>query len=277
MPRSRTAASRLAPLAALAAASVALVGCSTVADPAPSGETSTGLTIEQVQEAGTLVVGTEGTYSPFSFHEGGAGELTGYDVEIITAVAEQLGVEVEFVETPWDAIFAALDAGRVDVIANQVSITPQRLERYVFSEPYTYSPGVLIVAEGSDIASFDDLSGRTSAQSLTSNWAEIATEAGADVEEVEGFAQAAELLRSGRVDATINDRLTYLDYVQSQGGETGLVDVAETEETSENALAFRAGSESLVTAVDEALAALAADGTLAEISERYFGEDVSQP
>lgn len=282
MPRPRTVLPRLAPVAAIAAASVALVGCSTgggpatSGDPAASSESSTGLTIEQVQEEGVLVVGTEGTYSPFSFHEGGAGELTGYDVEIITAVAEELGVEVEFVETQWDAIFAALDAGRVDVIANQVSITPERLERYLFSEPYTYSPGVLIVAEGSDIASFDDLSGRTSAQSLTSNWAEIATEAGADVEEVEGFAQAAELLRSGRVDATINDRLTYLDYVQSQGGETGLVDVAETEETSENALAFRAGSESLVTAVDEALAALAADGTLAEISERYFGEDVSQ-
>ncbi|MGM1030021.1 MAG: amino acid ABC transporter substrate-binding protein [Actinomycetota bacterium] len=279
MPRPRTTASRLAPIAAIAAASVALVGCSASGGPAASGEAepSTGLTIEQVQEAGTLVVGTEGTYSPFSFHEGGAGELTGYDVEIITAVAEELGVEVEFVETQWDAIFAALDAGRVDVIANQVSITPERLERYLFSEPYTYSPGVLIVAEGSDIASFDDLTGRTSAQSLTSNWAEIASEAGADVEEVEGFAQAAELLRTGRVDATINDRLTYLDYVQAQGGETGLVDVAETEETSENALAFRAGSESLVSAVDEALASLAADGTLAEISARYFGEDVSQP
>ncbi|MGC5076033.1 amino acid ABC transporter substrate-binding protein [Agrococcus sp. DT81.2] len=279
MPRPRTTMSRLAPIAAVAAASVAIVGCSTAAEPGATEapEASTGLTIEQVQEEGVLVVGTEGTYSPFSFHEGGAGELTGYDVEIITAVAEELGVEVEFVETQWDAIFAALDAGRVDVIANQVSITPERLERYLFSQPYTYSPGVLIVAEGSDIASFDDLAGRTSAQSLTSNWAEVATDAGADVEEVEGFAQAAELLRTGRVDATINDRLTYLDYVQSQGGETGLVDVAETEETSENALAFRAGSESLVTAVDEALAALAADGTLAEISERYFGEDVSQP
>ncbi|WP_072313654.1 amino acid ABC transporter substrate-binding protein [Agrococcus sp. Marseille-P2731] len=277
MPRPRTSLSRLAPIAALAAASVALVGCSTGGEPGAEETASTGLSIEQVQEAGVLVVGTEGTYSPFSFHEGGAGELTGYDVEIITAVAGELGVKVEFVETQWDAIFAALDAGRVDVIANQVSITPQRLERYVFSAPYTYSPGVLIVAEGSDIASFEDLEGRTSAQSLTSNWATIATEAGADVEEVEGFAQAAELLRSGRVDATINDRLTYLDYVQSQGGETGLVDVAETEETSENALAFRAGSDSLVTAVDEALVALAEDGTLAEISERYFGEDVSQP
>lgn len=279
MPRPRTVLSRLVPIAAVAAASVALAGCSTAAGPGATDapETSTGLTIEQVQEAGTLVVGTEGTYSPFSFRAGGTGELTGYDVDIITAVAEELGVEVEFVETPWDALFAALDAGRVDVIANQVSITPERLERYLFSEPYTYSPGVLIVAEGSDITSFDDLAGRTSAQSLTSNWAEIATEAGADVEEVEGFAQAAELLRQGRVDATINDRLTYLDYVQSQGGETGLVDVAETEETSENALAFRAGSESLVTAVDDALAALAADGTLTEISQRYFGEDVSQP
>ncbi|WP_413319761.1 amino acid ABC transporter substrate-binding protein [Agrococcus sp. 1P02AA] len=281
MPRPRTSLSRLAPIAAVAAASVALVGCSTGNGPgteAGTGEpTSAGLTLEQVQEEGVLVVGTEGTYSPFSFHEGGAGELTGYDVEIITAVAGELGVEVEFVETQWDAIFAALDSGRVDVIANQVSITPQRLERYAFSEPYTYSPGVLIVAEGSEIASFEDLEGRTSAQSLTSNWADIATEAGADVEEVEGFAQAAELLRTGRVDATINDRLTYLDYVQSQGGETGLADVAETEETSENALAFRAGSESLVTAVDEALSALAEDGTLAEISERYFGEDVSQP
>ncbi|MFJ6113500.1 amino acid ABC transporter substrate-binding protein [Agrococcus sediminis] len=265
-------------LAALAAASVALVGCSSGSEPAASGEpSSTGLTLEQVQEAGVLVVGTEGTYSPFSFHEGGAGELTGYDVEVITAVAEELGVEVEFQETQWDAIFAGLDSGRFDVIANQVSITPERLERYEFSTPYTYSPGVLIVPEGSDITGFDALEGRSSAQSLTSNWAEVATDAGADVEEVEGFAQAAELLRQGRVDATINDRLTFLDYEQSQGGETGLEVVAETEEVSESAVAFRAGSESLVAAVDEALAALAADGTLAEISERYFGEDVSQP
>lgn len=278
MPRPRTIVSRLAPAAAVAAAAVALAGCSSGgADPAATETASGGVTLEQVQEAGTLVVGTEGTYSPFSFHQDGAGELTGYDVEIITAVAGELGVEVEFQETQWDALFAALDSGRIDVIANQVSITPERLERYEFSEPYTYSPGVLVVAEDSDIQSFDDLSGRVSAQSLTSNWAEVATEAGAQVEEVEGFAQAAELLRAGRVDATVNDRLTFLDYETAQGGETGLRVAAETEDTSENAFAFRAGSETLVAAIDEALASLAADGTLAEISATYFGEDVSQP
>ena len=276
MSRARTTA-RLAVLAGVTAASVALVGCSTTAEPGASGEAATGLTLEQVQERGTLVVGTEGTYSPFSFHEGGAGDLVGYDVEVISAVAEQLGVEVEFQETQWDAIFAGLDSGRIDLIANQVSVTPERLERYEFSTPYTYSPGVLIVPEGSDITGFESLAGRTSAQSLTSNFAQIATDAGAQVEEVEGFAQAAELLRQGRVDATVNDRLTFLDYEQSQGGETGLQIVAETEEVSETAVTFRAGSETLVAAVDEALAALAADGTLAEISERYFGEDVSQP
>ncbi|GEK81442.1 amino acid ABC transporter substrate-binding protein [Agrococcus baldri] len=273
MSRARAPRTRLAVIGTIAAASVALAGCSS----ADGGEEAAGLTLEQVQEAGTLVVGTEGTYSPFSFHEGGAGELTGYDVDVITAVAQELAVEVQFEETQWDAIFAGLDAGRFDVIANQVGITPDRLERYEFSEPYTYSPGVLIVPEGSDIAGFDDLDGRTSAQSLTSNFAQIATDAGAQVEEVEGFAQAAELLRQGRVDATVNDRLTFLDYEQSQGGETGLEIVAETEEVSQSAVAFRAGSESLVAAVDEALASLAADGTLSEISERYFGEDVSQP
>ncbi|TXQ40800.1 transporter substrate-binding domain-containing protein, partial [Escherichia coli] len=133
MPRARTTLSRLAPLVTVAAASALLVGCSSAAPATSEEPSSSGLTLEQVQEAGVLVVGTEGTYSPFSFHEGGAGDLTGYDVEVITAVAGQLGVEVEFQETQWDAIFAGLDAGRFDVIANQVSITPERLERYEFS------------------------------------------------------------------------------------------------------------------------------------------------
>ncbi len=260
-----------------AVASLALVGCSSDSSPEASEEAG-GLTLADVQEAGVLVVGTEGTYSPFSFHaDGGTGELTGYDVDVITAIAEELGVEVQFEETQWDAIFAGLDSGRWDVIANQVSINPEREERYSFSTPYTYSPGVLIVPTDSDIQSFADLEGATSAQSLTSNWAEVAEENGATVEGVEGFAQAVELLRTGRVDATINDRLTFLDYQTAQGGDIGVEIVDETDEVSESAVTFRQGSDDLVAAVDEAIATLTADGTLAEISARYFGEDVSVP
>jgi cystine transport system substrate-binding protein len=237
--------------------------------------TQGGATLAEIEEAGVITVGTEGTYRPFTFHESGSGDLTGYDVEVMEAVAEELGVDVEFQETQWDAIFAGLEAGRFDVIANQVSITDERKAAYDFSTPYTVSPGVIVVADGDrGIDSFDDLQGKTTAQSLTSNWYELAQDSGANVEAVEGWAQSVTLLKQGRVDATINDKLTFLDYQQTEG-DTGLEIAAETTDEARNAFAFRKGSDSLVAAVDTALADLRADGTLAEISEKYFGADVS--
>lgn len=268
----------LAAVLSAALLATTLAACSTGASPSESGAATSddGLSLAEVQDAGKLVIGTEGTYRPFTFHEGGSGDLTGYDVEVIEAVAEKLGVKAEFRETQWDAIFAGLEAGRFDVIANQVSINDEREEAYDFSEPYTVSPGVLIVAEdNSDIAGFDDLEGRTTAQSLTSNWYAVAEDAGANVEAVEGWAQAAELLKQGRVDATVNDELTFLDYEKTEG-DTGLKIVASTDDASRNAFAFRTGSDDLIAAVDAALQELRDDGTLAEISDKYFGADVSQ-
>lgn len=249
-----------------------LAACSTATT--PSGAASEGEDFGLV-DAGTLTVATEGTYRPFSFHDA-SGELTGFDVEIAEAVADKLGLEVRFQETQWDAIFAGLDAGRFDVIANQVSINPEREERYLFSEPYTVSPGVIVVLDGDDsISGFDDLAGKTTAQSLTSNWYELATESGANVEAVEGWAEAVALLQQGRVDATINDNLTVLDYEKTDGP-TGLKIAAETDDPAYNAFAFTQDKEALVDAVDEALGELRSEGVLAEISEKYFGADVTQ-
>lgn len=269
---------RLIAVTALVVAAAALTACSGSTTPAStSGAESTAGSDFGLVTDGTLTVATEGTYRPFSFHDdGGSGDLTGYDVEIIQAVADKLGLEVEFQETQWDAIFAGLDAGRFDVIANQVSINDEREAKYLFSAPYTVSPGVIVVAEDDDsISSFDDLAGKTTAQSLTSNWYELATDSGAKVEAVEGWAQAVELLRQGRVDATVNDKLTFLDY-ETTNSPTGLKIAAETEDAGEQAFVFTKDKTSLVEAVDGALEELRADGTLAEISERYFGEDVSQ-
>ncbi|MBF0672328.1 MAG: amino acid ABC transporter substrate-binding protein [Salinibacterium sp.] len=259
---------RILALVTAAAASVALAACSS------GGGDGSGL--DAITESGTIVIGTEGTYRPFSFHEGGSGELTGYDVEIAQAVAEKLGVEAQFEETQWDAIFAGLEAGRFAMIANQVSISPDREESYEFSAPYTVSPGVIVVRSGdTSIRSFDDLAGKTTAQSLTSNWYGLAQEAGANVEAVEGWAQAVDLLLQGRVDATINDKLTYLDYLNDEPD--AAIEVAlETDDPSRSAFAFAKGNTELRDAVDEALSELRAEGTLAEISEKYFGEDVSQ-
>ncbi|KYK00282.1 amino acid ABC transporter substrate-binding protein [Microbacterium sp. CH1] len=268
---------RLIAVTALVVAAAALTACSGSSTPASTdGESAAGSDFGLVKD-GTLTVATEGTYRPFSFHgDGGSGDLTGYDVEIIQAVADELGLKVEFQETQWDAIFAGLDAGRFDVIANQVSINEEREAKYLFSTPYTVSPGVIVVKEDDDsISSFDDLEGKTTAQSLTSNWYELATESGAKVEGVEGWAQAVELLRQGRVDATVNDKLTFLDY-ETTNSPTGLKIAAETDDAGEQAFVFTKDKEALVDAVDEALDTLRADGTLAEISEKYFGEDVSQ-
>jgi cystine transport system substrate-binding protein len=255
-----TLPSRLRPTLALtglvAAAALGLAGCA-------SGDAGTG-----------SATGASSTPAPASSLSDV--QDTGYDVDIATAVADKLGVEPVFEETQFDGIFAGLESGRWDVIANQISITDERQQTYDFSEPYTVSPGVIIV-KGADsgISSFEDLAGKTTAQSLTSNWNELATESGAKVEAVEGFAQAVALLQQGRVDATINDRLTLLDY-QKQQGASDLQVAAETDDPSLSAFVFRKGSDDLVAAVDQALVDLRADGTLAEISERYFGEDVSQ-
>jgi len=270
----------LSTLAVSAVAALTLAACGGGDESSPEGaaegESASGLSLEEVQEEGVLTIGTEGTYRPFSFHEDGSGELTGFDVEIATAVGEELGVEVNFEETQWDAMFAGLESARFDVIANQVSITDEREESYQFSDPYTVSNGVIVtLTENEDISSFEDLDGATTAQSLTSNWYELATESGADVEAVEGWAQSVALLEQGRVDATVNDKLTYLDYQETDNNENIKI-AAETEDQSFSALTFRQGSDSLVEAVNEAMATLAEDGTLTEISEKYFGEDVTQ-
>ena len=274
---SRTRLSLVGGLAAVLLAATACGGSSgDSTTPGGSEKQAGGRTLAQVEKAGVITVATEGTYRPFTYHENGSGELTGYDVEVMKAIGEQLGVDVKFEETQWDAIFAGLDAGRFDAIANQVSITPERQAAYDFSTPYTVSPGVIVVNKGDDsISSFADLKGKTTAQSLTSNWYELAKKSGADVENVEGWAQAVTLLKQGRVDATINDELTYLDYEHTEG-DTGLAVAATTDDEAHNAVAFRPGSDSLIKAVDKALVTLRKDGTLAKISEKYFGEDVSQ-
>lgn len=127
-----------------------------------------------------LRVGTEGVYAPFSIKQGD--DFTGFDVEVMKAVGERLGVEVEFVATPWDSMFAALAAGRFDVVANQVNVNPEREKLYDLSDPYVDTAGVLVVAEDNpeNITKLSDLKGKRAAQNLTSSWAEVAKDNGAD-------------------------------------------------------------------------------------------------
>ncbi|WP_122817975.1 ABC transporter substrate-binding protein/permease [Nocardioides pantholopis] len=233
---------------------------------------------QEQDERRVVRVGTEGTYPPFSFVDPRTGELTGYDIEVIEAVADRAGWDLEFVRARFDALFPALDAERIDVIANQVTVNPEREARYLLSRPYTYSRGVIVTAaDTDDITSLEDLEGRTTAQTETSNWAQVARDAGARVQSVEGFAQTAELLAQGRVDATVNDNIAVLDYLASTGSDEIKIAGEIEGEQGEQALVFRQSETALHAEANRALEELADDGTLAEISEEYFGADVSVP
>ncbi|MCF3138978.1 amino acid ABC transporter substrate-binding protein [Paenarthrobacter sp. AR 02] len=259
--------------ATLASAALALAACGGGSAPAQSGADTS---LSGVKSKGELVIATEGTYRPFTFHAEGAGDLTGYDVEIARAVADKLGVKATFQETQFDGIFAGLEAKRFDTIANQISINDERKAKYEFSTPYTVSTGVVVTkSDNNSINSFADLKGKTTAQSLTSNFYKMAVEAGANVQAVEGWAQSATLVQQGRVDATVNDKLTYLDYAKTTP-DSGLKVAAEAPDKTESAFVFRKGSTELSKAVSKALADLQSDGTLAKISTKYFGADVTK-
>jgi len=230
---------------------------------------------EEIKEKGEITIGTEGTYAPFTFHNE-SGKLTGFDIEIAEEVFKRLDIKPVFVETKWDGMIAGLDAKRYDMVANEVAIRDDRLEKYDMSDPYIVSRAVLIVHEdNNDIKTLDDLNGKKVGQSLESNYRKIAEDHGATNTVVEGFNQAVDLITSKRIDATINDSLSYLD-LKKQRPELPIKVVFKEADASSNGFLFRKGSTELVEAVNGALAEMKEDGTYLEISKKWFNEDVSK-
>jgi len=234
-----------------------------------------GENFDAIKSAGVIKIGTEGTYAPFTYHDD-TGKLVGFDVEIGEAVAERLGVKAEFVEGKWDGLIAGLDAKRYDVVINQVGITEERKAKYDFSQPYVASKAALIVREdNADITDFTHLSGKKAAQSLTSNYGKMAQEAGAEIVATDGFDQSIALVVQGRADATLNDSLSFFDFKKKQPNAPVKI-VATQGDASESGILIRKGDAELVDAINKALDEIKSDGTYQKISEKYFGEDVSE-
>lgn len=233
--------------------------------------------LASVKSSGVIKIGTEGTYAPFTFHDA-SGQLTGFDVEIGQAIAKRIGVKPEFVEGKWDGLIAGLDVNRYDAVINEVSITDARKAKYDFSSPYIASHAALIVrSDNTSIKTFDDLKGKKSANTLTSNFGKIAKDHGADVVGVQGFNESIDLLTSGRVDATVNDSLSFLDFKKHKPDAKVKVAAVDNSADSEySGVLIRKGNPELLAAIDKALADLKADGTYKKISDKYFGKDVSQ-
>ena len=272
-------------MSVMAAAGVlTLAGCSSnsgssaAASGAASSAASTGAAdqLAAIQANGKLVVALEGAWQPWSYHDE-SDTLVGYDVEVSRAIAEKLGVEPEYVESDWDSLFAGLDAGRFDIVCNGVEVTDERAKTYDFTTPCGYIHTALAVRkDNEDIKSFEDLKGKTTANSLASTYMELAESYGATVQGIDTLEETIQLLTAGRIDATLNADVSFYDYLNVHP-DADFKLVAQTEDASHVAIPVRKGddSASLLEAINTAIDELRADGTLKALGEKYFGQDIS--
>jgi len=235
-------------------------------DESDSGGTASGEDLGLISE-GTLSVGTDTPFPPFEI--GQPPDISGYDIDVMNAITEELGLTAEYTDTGFGTIFRDTANGQFDTAAAASTITAGRENTVDFTDPYYEAQQALLVTEDSDIASVDDLSGATvGAQDGTTG--ETYANDETDASEVRGFPEgpnAISALSTGQVDAVIIDQPVAADAVEKQGG----VEIIEEIPTNElYGFAVAPDNDALREAMNEALATIKEDGTLESLYDEYF-------
>ena len=242
-------------------ASLMLAACSGASDDptASSGAAPAG---------GSLTVATEPAFPPFEF-QGEGGELEGFDIDLMNAIGEQAGMTIEFESLPFDGIIPSLQAGTVDAAISAMTIKPERLETVDFSRPYFKAGLAIAVSEEGDINSLADLEDKKIAVQIGTTGANKAAEIpGAKISTFDSAPLALQELSNGNADAVINDAPVTLDAIAT-GNIQGVKVVGELLTEEFYGIALPKGSEN-VAIINDALAALIADGSYAEIYQKWF-------
>ncbi|MGU7771625.1 transporter substrate-binding domain-containing protein [Burkholderia sp. MR1-5-21] len=234
--------------------------------------------LDAAKASGVLKIGLEGTYPPFGFRND-ANQLDGFDVDIAKAIAARMGLKPEFITTEWSGIIGGLQAGKFDVIVNQVSITPQRQQSLDFSQPYTYS-AVQLIQRGDDKREFKspgELKGTTLGVVSGTNFADVAKSIpGVAVQIYPGLPEKLRDVAAGRIDAALDDRLT-LPFILKKSNLPLRPGAVLPGARFEMGIPFRKGNPKFAKAINDALNSMRQDGTLRKLSMQWFGADTSQP
>jgi len=236
---------------------------------------ATAVTTAQADDT-PLTVGMSGGYFPFTFVRQDV--LQGFEVDVMNAVGEEAGLDIAFETMSFSGLIGALSAGRIDTVANQITITPEREATFAFTQPYVFDGAQVVTREGNDsIASVEDLRGKIVAVNLGSNFEQLLNELPfADEVQVKTYeSNIAQDTALGRVDAFVMDRVSSAQLIQESPLPLQLAGQPFSE--IRNALPFRDDAEgrALRDKVDAALATLRDNGTLTEISVKWFGSDIT--
>lgn len=235
--------------------------------------------LKRITSAGKLTIGAEGNWIPYVYNEQGTGKLTGFEVDIAKEIAKRLGVKAEFnISNKWDGVIAGLDAKRYDVVICGVNPTKERQERYAMSLPYAENPFAVVVAENNkSIKSFEDLKGKKCANSLSSTAGNIARKYGATLSDA-SLTQAMDLIATGRVDASVNNLTSIVEYMKERPDVKIRVAAIYKPENSyeiESSAMFRKADAELAAKANEIIKSMIADGTCYSLAEKYFGKEVA--
>ncbi|MFP2769785.1 amino acid ABC transporter substrate-binding protein [Oceanisphaera sp. KMM 10153] len=226
--------------------------------------------------ADAVKVGMSGRYYPFTFVQ--QDKLQGFEVDVWNAIGERLDREVEFVTTNFSGLFGMLETGRIDTISNQITITPERLEKYDFADPYVYDGAQIVVRKGNDsIQGLEDLKGKKVAVNLGSNFEQLMRkhDTSNEINIITYETNLEQDVALGRTDAFVMDRVGSAQLIKEAGLPLQLA--GKPFDTMENAFPFVKTPEqqALLAEVNQALAEMRADGTLTQISEKWLGADIT--
>lgn len=256
---------------------LALTGCGTKKADEPKKDTS----LAKVQEQGYFTLGLDADFAPMGFTQDD-GQIVGFDIDLANAVAKKMGVNVEVKPIDWDAKAMELSTGKIDVIWNGFSISDERRQEVLFSNPYLSTKQSVIVKADSDIKTKVDLAGKKIAlqdgsTSEDAVKADVATYESIGDENISRFKENSQVLMevdAGRADAAVIDEIFVRYYLQKENMLDKFVVLEEGFDEEDYGVGGRLGDYSLMEAINKALDECKADGTTSEISMKWFGEDL---
>lgn len=216
-----------------------------------------------------LVMATNAEFPPYEYREGD--EIVGIDVEIAQAIAKEMGRTLVIDDMDFDSVLAAAPSGKADIAVAGMTVTEDRLKSMDFSTPYTQATQMIIVAEGSDIKTPDDLTGKKIGVQLgTTGDIYVSDVEGAEVTRYKKGFEAVQDLIKGAIDAVVIDGQPAKVFVSQNDGLV-LLDEPFTDE--EYAIAVKKGNTEILNAVNDAIAKLKESGELDKIIAKYISED----